>query len=68
MVLRDKTLAEHLRDILSPENRFYTMRDLQLDREPTYQELLAHYERFNIISHVHKVEIDNGDDIQFSHG
>lgn len=69
MVLRVRTLEEHVKAILSVENRYYTKRELCLtDREPTPEELLEQYKRFNIIATVHQAEVEKQlDEVAFSH-
>lgn len=66
MVLQVKSLEQHVKDILSDANRYFTKRALGLDREPTVEELIAHYRRHNIIATVFQANVDN-DDMPFSH-
>lgn len=60
------TLREHVRDVLSPLNRHGTRVALNLNREPTYDELVAHYESHVIIMNTHTFEVVNGHDGQFN--
>lgn len=64
--LHAKNLDQHVKDVLSDANRYFTKRALGIDREPTYQELLDHYKRHNIIATVHQANVDN-DEMPFSH-
>lgn len=68
MVLRARTLEEHVKAILSVENRYFTKRALGLDREPNHEELIDHYKRYNIIATVEVNMTEPAkDDVPFSH-
>lgn len=68
MVLQARSLEEHVKAILSVENRYYTKRELCLtDREPTPEELLEQYKRYNIIATVEQVEVEKNVEMAFSH-
>lgn len=55
-------LRNRVQEVLSEDNRHFTRQNLGLDREPTPDELLANYERHNIIMNVHRFTICASDD------